>query len=115
MLQPGDGFQQRGLDFTWQRGRDAVRIDGIVVQSLGLEENLVAVALAETHHLVLDRRAITRPGAARRLPGRSAERRVGKECVSTFRSRWSPYHQTQKPDNDHIEYSTTNYHCKDRI
>src|SRR3546814_20709380 len=22
---------------------------------------------------------------------RSAERRVGKECVSTFRSRWSPY------------------------
>src|SRR3546814_12434237 len=24
--------------------------------------------------------------------GRSEERRVGKECVSTFRSRWSPYH-----------------------
>src|SRR3546814_16587666 len=23
---------------------------------------------------------------------RSDERRVGKECVSTFRSRWSPYH-----------------------
>src|SRR3546814_15312066 len=23
---------------------------------------------------------------------RSAERRVGKECVSTGRSRWSPYH-----------------------
>src|SRR3546814_15370762 len=28
--------------------------------------------------------------ASRRL--RSEERRVGKECVSTFRSRWSPYH-----------------------
>src|SRR3546814_5731965 len=27
-----------------------------------------------------------------RAPGRSAERRVGKECVSTCRSRWSPYH-----------------------
>jgi len=26
--------------------------------------------------------------AARRMPGRSEERRVGKEC----RSRWSPYH-----------------------
>src|SRR3546814_13255735 len=26
---------------------------------------------------------------------RSEERRVGKECVSTCRSRWSPYH-TQK-------------------
>src|SRR3546814_18231081 len=24
--------------------------------------------------------------------GRSAERRVGQECVSTCRSRWSPYH-----------------------
>src|SRR3546814_17459706 len=23
---------------------------------------------------------------------RSEERRVGKECVSTWRSRWSPYH-----------------------
>src|SRR3546814_2668425 len=27
---------------------------------------------------------------------RSEERRVGKECVSTCRSRWSPYHYTQK-------------------
>src|SRR3546814_16491823 len=26
------------------------------------------------------------------LPGRSEERRVGKECVSTCRSRWSPSH-----------------------
>src|SRR3546814_19048649 len=28
--------------------------------------------------------------------GRSEERRVGKECVSTCRSRWSPYHQQKK-------------------
>src|SRR3546814_15677032 len=27
---------------------------------------------------------------------RSEERRVGKECVSTCRSRWSPYHSTKK-------------------
>src|SRR3546814_17430857 len=26
---------------------------------------------------------------------RSEERRVGKECVSTIRSRWSPYHYTK--------------------
>src|SRR3546814_17166699 len=26
------------------------------------------------------------------MPERSEERRVGKECVSTCRSRWSPYH-----------------------
>src|SRR3546814_17469724 len=27
-----------------------------------------------------------------RTASRSEERRVGKECVSTCRSRWSPYH-----------------------
>ena len=27
-----------------------------------------------------------------RIEGRSEERRVGKECQSTCRSRWSPYH-----------------------
>src|SRR3546814_6156045 len=32
-----------------------------------------------------------RPYASGR-PERSEERRVGKECVSTCRSRWSPYH-----------------------
>src|SRR3546814_3806217 len=37
------------------------------------------------------------PRSCRRSPGsdgamRSEERRVGKECVSTCRSRWSPYH-----------------------
>src|SRR3546814_4686477 len=31
-------------------------------------------------------------GAVRDQPQRSEERRVGKECVSTCRSRWSPYH-----------------------
>src|SRR3546814_17824567 len=29
---------------------------------------------------------------ARTTKSRSEERRVGKECVSTCRSRWSPYH-----------------------
>src|SRR3546814_12835310 len=29
---------------------------------------------------------------SRFIHGRSEERRVGKECVSTCRSRWSPYH-----------------------
>src|SRR3546814_18366826 len=32
---------------------------------------------------------------ARTGASRSEERRVGKECVSTCRSRWSPYHQKQ--------------------
>src|SRR3546814_17932858 len=32
---------------------------------------------------------------------RSEERRVGKECVSTCRSRWSPYHIKQKKRQEH--------------
>src|SRR3546814_1249404 len=31
-------------------------------------------------------------GAGKLQTGRSEERRVGKECVRTCRSRWSPYH-----------------------
>src|SRR3546814_18869012 len=34
----------------------------------------------------------SRASARRDAKGRSEERRVGKECVSTCRSRWSPYH-----------------------
>src|SRR3546814_12666586 len=34
---------------------------------------------------------------------RSEERRVGKECVSTCRSRWSPYHYKK-----HNHYTTQN-------
>src|SRR3546814_16164031 len=32
------------------------------------------------------------PGTLRQLRKRSEARRVGKDCVSTCRSRWSPYH-----------------------
>src|SRR3546814_16302370 len=35
---------------------------------------------------------IFRAAMERIRPDRSEERRVGKECVSTCRSRWSPYH-----------------------
>src|SRR3546814_11862142 len=37
--------------------------------------------------------------AARGPLQRSEERRVGKECVSTCRSRWSPYHSKKKENN----------------
>src|SRR3546814_13443782 len=61
-------------------------------------------------------------GPARRpsssSPRRSEERRVGKECVSTCRSRWSPYHYKKK---DKIElkittltYISTNKHMNAR-
>src|SRR3546814_14934899 len=40
---------------------------------------------------------------------RSEERRVGKECVSTCRSRWSPYNYTKNIDKLHC---ITTIQCK---
>src|SRR3546814_5962079 len=37
-------------------------------------------------------RVVCRRRTGARADRRSEERRVGKECVSTCRSRWSPYH-----------------------
>src|SRR3546814_18670533 len=37
-------------------------------------------------------------GAARYRAHRSEERRVGNECVSKCRARWSPYHTKKKKD-----------------
>src|SRR3546814_17503286 len=41
---------------------------------------------------ISDLRALDKDGNELEFKGRSEERRVGKECVSTCRSRWSPYH-----------------------
>src|SRR3546814_17170200 len=47
-------------------------------------------ALEEGQHV-----SIAPPRRTERRP-RSEERRVGKECVSTCSSRWSPYHSKKK-------------------
>src|SRR3546814_11653974 len=75
-----------------------------IVGEIRLEERIVARSPQGAHALacadIQDRPEIieTRPGhGARRIEPpvqvvrRSEERRVGKECVSTCRSRWSPY------------------------
>src|SRR3546814_18476558 len=41
------------------------------------------------------------PGRGGGISRRSEERRVGKECVSTCRFRWSPSHYTKKRKNTH--------------
>src|SRR3546814_10921531 len=38
---------------------------------------------------------------------RSEERRVGNECVSTCRSRWSPYHYKEKVNTIDLNYTET--------
>src|SRR3546814_6185003 len=47
---------------------------------------------AEPDAAMLAQRAVHRDREPALRAGRSEERRVGKECVSTCRSRWSPYH-----------------------
>src|SRR3546814_11388796 len=68
-------------------------------------------ALRKTGPMLARAQARHRPEVARQWTGRrgsellrdaepddarSEERRVGKECVSTGRSRWSPYHSNKK-------------------
>src|SRR3546814_11639578 len=62
---------------------------GPVDRSLPGEEIAPGVRLVETHlPMPAPPTAWSLASSARR----SEERRVGKECVRTFRSRWSPYH-----------------------
>src|SRR3546814_11838205 len=56
-----------------------------------LEAELLAEALIAPTGNVKDATLKSR-AQKYRLGLRSEERRVGKECVSTCRSRWSPYH-----------------------
>ncbi len=60
-FQPGNAVDERLLNIGGQRGADPVGIDQGGMEPLRLEENLVAVAVAEAADLVLDRRAVTRP------------------------------------------------------
>src|SRR3546814_16201864 len=59
-------------------------------------------AEGEPRALPVGRRGRVRARAA----GSSEERRVGKECVSTCRSRWSPYHSKKKNITDNSNLST---------
>src|SRR3546814_10274049 len=73
------------------------------VCSSDLEADVEALALhrgdAAVAELLMEHAVAALEAAAERLDAgrhdvdeRSEERRVGKECVSTCRSRWSPYH-----------------------
>ena len=60
-FETGDRRQQRALSILRQGRRNAVRIDGWVLESLGFEEDLVTLAIAEADDLVLDRGTVARP------------------------------------------------------
>src|SRR3546814_11395616 len=59
---------------------------------LGVADPLLAVLFAAGGALMLSLTGILVGLWSMKWDHRSEERRVGKECVSTCRSRWSPYH-----------------------
>src|SRR3546814_15217270 len=87
-------LEQHGQSF---KGHSDTEVLLAGIDTWGLEETLrrangmFAFALWDRYErkLVLCR---DRVGKKPLYYGRSEERRVGKECVSTCRSRWSPYH-----------------------
>src|SRR3546814_15033772 len=68
---------------------------GLIV-AIGLNCFLLRLNRAEARSLISAHPRPKSAGPGKRGPPaawlRSEERRVGKECVSTCRSRWSPYH-----------------------
>jgi len=65
-------------------------VTAVAIVSLALGIGATAGIFSVFHQVLLQSLAVPNPSALVNLsaPGRSEERRVGKEC----RSRWSPYH-----------------------
>src|SRR3546814_20767660 len=74
-------------------GSGAVMREHSDVQQRGtMREGPSARGRSRKGHLQEDTAQPNRHTTHNHPPPRSEERRVGKECVSTSRSRWSPYH-----------------------
>ena len=63
LLEAPHGAYKRPLHIEGQGSGDAIGVQLVAGQALGLDENLVGIALGEAHHLVLDGRAVARPHA----------------------------------------------------
>src|SRR3546814_14497244 len=84
-----------GYDATILRGDPAARSFSLIYLKAG---RVIALdCVNATKDYVQGRRLVANavvadPALLANICVRSEERRVGKECVSTCRSRWSPYH-----------------------
>src|SRR3546814_12714443 len=100
----GEPSGKAGAQFI--SGLEGVQVDAFVFQGAPepLDEDIVHPASPAIHaDLDLGRAQNAGEGVAGELTAliriedlRSEERSVGKECVSTCRSRWSPYHLKKK-------------------
>src|SRR6184192_1284111 len=52
---------------------------------------------AAQRHVPIDVPYSSSAATTRKTPARSEERRVGKECQSTYRSRWLPFYLKKNP------------------
>src|SRR3546814_12745688 len=86
-----DTNSRAGHEVRWGEAR------GYLAGGVTFPDNvtLLAIRMRATDNLSQRSSRLINCIVTRKLPvwsGRSEERRVGKECVSTCRSRWSPYH-----------------------
>src|SRR3546814_16125835 len=82
------GLRQPFEQFRQQPQQECRVQPRLLIQHVGSEHiDDAAATEIDAHEVVEIERRL-----AEEMLGRSEERRVGKECVSTFRSRWSPYH-----------------------
>src|SRR3546814_11572847 len=82
----------KGVDELVARNREEPRRDGrIVPPRMALHVNRKQRLLHDILRVDPAAHDLASREAAHQA-SRSEERRVGKECVSTCRSRWSPYH-----------------------
>src|SRR3546814_20808620 len=63
-----------------------------VLDELGIHDDPLLKVAMELEHIALNEEYFIEKKLYPNVDFRSEERREGEECVSTCRSRWSPYH-----------------------
>src|SRR3546814_13341771 len=86
-----EGYGTSVLDFTGLAQKNGAVLSHVRIAKTPEDIHAVRVA-AGGASLLLGCDMVVASGDAAREKVRSEERRVGKECVSTCRSRWSPDH-----------------------
>src|SRR3546814_20529226 len=96
---PLKDYDRQMLGYAVQRGRPAhVLLTKADKLGRGASGNTLQAVRRELSNAFGDTVSVqTFSGESKQgVDERSEERRVGKECVSTCRSRWSPYHKKKK-------------------